>query len=387
MLVFTRVRSNANLRLRRRRFWVQSLHASAYSLSRNFFDRYRLRALIEQLIDLDTDNTPVEKRTIDWLIERYLAEIHPRDAHNRIIVDPEPETDISSEPRRLNHLPRARIRHYFAAQAEWLLAHMIVSSSKHVRLLNIEQWIRFCFQSHNDSIEAKKNGIRWGVAHGTEIQSDGPYDLCRNLAKFGHDYAFWKRKCNIIKQSKKEDPNKRLFSEIRPDTLPTPPEEQFQYDSDFSEPSTACESDTDPVKPLIAPNFCLEVPRIPAGRFLWACLCQGCEYNIDLLDLSPENLSILPPDLIQVLSTKTWSVNDESVQRALLLLVSNHYESHLRDRNIQLCQLPSGGWLAQPVVPESNTKQNDIVFEEDGMSSSKLQLRRSSRKIRLRKTN
>ncbi len=190
--------------LRQRRLWVQSLHASTFSLSRNFFDRYRLRALIEQLIDTDRDNTPLENRTIDWLIERYLAEIHPRDAHNRIIADPNPESDISSEPRHLNHLPRARIRHYFAAQAEWLLAHMIATSSKQVKLLNIEQWIRFCRQSHNDSIEARKNGVRWGVPHGAGNQSNGSYDLCHNMAKFGHDYAFWKRKLHIINQRKKD---------------------------------------------------------------------------------------------------------------------------------------------------------------------------------------
>ena len=385
------------------------MHASTYSLSRNFFDRYQLRALIEQLIDTDKDTTPLEKRTIDWLIERYLAEIHPRDAHNRIIAEPNPETDVSSEPRHLNHLPRARVRHYFAAQAEWLLAHMIATSSKQVKLLNIEQWIRFCRQSHNDSIEARKNGVRWGVPHGAGNQPDGPYDLCQNLAKFGHDYAFWKRKIHIINQKKNDKVlilfkslftmfflifetqavNRRLSPEIRPGTSPTPPERQFQYDADFSEPSTAGESDTDPVKlPFVEkiPNLCSEIPRIPEGRFSWACLCQECEYNIDLLNLSPENLNILSPDLIQVLNTKTWVVSDEPVQRALFMLVSYHYESHLRDSNVQLSQSPSGGWLGQTLqVPKR--RNNIAIKEEDNVASPEPQLRRSGRKSRPRKAD
>jgi len=358
---------------------------------------------------MDKDDTPLEKRTIDWLIERYLAKIHPRDAHNRIIAEPNTETDVSSEPRHLNHLPRARIRHYFAAQAEWLLAHMIATSSKQVKLLNIEQWIRFCRQSHNDSIEARKNGVRWGVPHGAGNQPDGPYDLCQNLAKFGHDYAFWKRKIYIINQKKKDKVefyevpfydvflmfetqavDRRLSPEIRPATSPTPPERQFQYDSDFSEPSTAGESDTDPVKlPFVAkiPNFCSEIPRIPEGRFSWACLRQECEYNIDLLNLSPENLNILSPDLTQVLNTKTWLVNDEPVQRALFMLISHHYESsHLRDSNVQLSQSPSGGWLAQTVqVPKR--RNNIAIKEEDNVASPEPQLRRSGRKSRPQKAD
>lgn len=183
--------------------------------------------------------------------------------------------------------------------------------------------------------------------------------------------------------------DRRLSPEIRPDASPTPLERQFQYDSDFSEPSTAGESDTDPVKPPFVqkiPNFCLEVPRIPEGRFSWACLCQECEYNIDLLNLSPENLNILSPDLIQVLNTKTWVVNDEPVQRALLMLVSNHYESHLRDSNVQLSQSPSGDWLAQTLqVPK---RQNNIAIKkEDSVVIPDPQLRRSGRKSRLQKAD
>jgi len=170
-------------------------------MSRNFIDRYQLRALIEQLIDTDKENTPVEDRNIDWLIQRYLDEIHPRDARNRIVVEPS-LAETFSEPRHLNHLPRARIRHYFASHAEWLLAHMIASSSKQVKLLNIDQWIQFCHQSRRDSIEADRNGVRWGLAHGAKVDEQCKYSLSRNLVKFGHNQTFWKRKLEILRRNK-----------------------------------------------------------------------------------------------------------------------------------------------------------------------------------------
>jgi len=172
-------------------------------MSRNFFDRYRLRALIEELIATDLENTPVENRNIDWLIQRYLAHIHPKDAHNRIITDPELDKSIYSEPRHLSHLPRARIRHFFAAQAEWLLAHMLASSSKQVKLLNVKQWIQFCREARLDSIEAKGHGVRWGVSHGSVVNAKGSYNLSRNLATFGDTPEFWERKLEIVTEKEK----------------------------------------------------------------------------------------------------------------------------------------------------------------------------------------
>lgn len=144
----------------------------------------------------------MEKRNIDWLVQRYLASIHPKDADRRIITDPELEPSIYSEPRHLNHLPRARIRHFFAAQAEWLLAHMLASVSKQIKLLNIRHWIRFCHEARLDSIEAKKNGVRWGVSHGSQIDIKGHYNLSRNLAKFGYTPDIWETKLNLVTATK-----------------------------------------------------------------------------------------------------------------------------------------------------------------------------------------
>ena len=94
---------------------------------------------------------------------------------------------------------------------------------------------------------------------------------------------------------------------------------QFQYDSDFSEASTNASSDVedDPEPYPISniPYFCLKPPDIPNGRFVWNCL--GCDYYIDLLNLSPDILNHLPDDTKRVLGGKSWKVKEELIQRLL----------------------------------------------------------------------
>jgi len=149
----------------------------------------------------DPESTPQEDRDIDWLVRRYLETIHPRDAEQRLIDDPNLDFDISSEPKALSHLAKSRIRGHFAAHSEWLLAHMLASSSKQVKLLNIRKWIQFCRQAHKDSLEARNEGIRWGVPHGEHADA-GPYHLAQRLAKFGNSREVWEGKLALIRKKK-----------------------------------------------------------------------------------------------------------------------------------------------------------------------------------------
>ena len=87
----------------------------------------------------------------------------------------------------------------------------------------------------------------------------------------------------------------------------------------------------------------MEAPRIPPGRFVWNC--PGCSYRIDLMNLLPENLDILPDDTIQVLSGKSWKVDDKHVQGALSHMVSDHYEvQHLAGSGIHFISSGLGQW-------------------------------------------
>ena len=178
-------------------------------MSLNFLDRYRLRALIVELIELDHGETPLADRNIDWLVDRYFKHIIPRDLKNRIIKDPLLEREFSQEPRHPRHIPVSEVRGYFASQAEWLLANQLASSSSsaNVRLVNIPQWISFCLQVRAEVADAKRNGIRWGVPHetGTNLfrSSSQNLSLSQRLAKYGQTESFWAKKLeNVISQRK-----------------------------------------------------------------------------------------------------------------------------------------------------------------------------------------
>lgn len=187
----------------RRTFSVESLHPSTLSMSVNFLDRYRLRALIKELVDTDKNHTPLKNRNIEWLIRRYYEEIYPRDSDRvRKIQDPRLDFDVDEEPKHLRHIPRAEIRGYFAAHAKWLLANQIASASASTNLLDVPQWIAFCKEASRDSIDAKKQGIRWGIPKGQQIEVNGAFDLAKNLAKFGETVEFWEARLKAAQKPK-----------------------------------------------------------------------------------------------------------------------------------------------------------------------------------------
>ena len=177
-------------------------------MSLDFLDRYRLRALIVELIELDHGETPRADRNIDWLLDRYFVHIIPRDLKNRITTDPSLEREILLEPRHPRHIPLAEIRGYFASQAEWLLANQLasLSTSANVKLVDIPQWISFCLQVRVEVAEAKNYGIRWGVPHKTGIDpksSSRNLSLSQSLARYGQTESFWAKKLeNVIAQRK-----------------------------------------------------------------------------------------------------------------------------------------------------------------------------------------
>jgi hypothetical protein len=188
-------------------------------MSLNFLDRYRLRALIVELIGLDHGETPLADRNIDWLLDLYFKHIIPRDLKNRIISDPSLEREISLEPRHPRHIPVAEIRGYFASQAEWLLANQLASSSSsaNVRLVDIPQWISFCLQVRAEVADAKRNGIRWGVPHETGINisnsSSQNLSLSQRLARYGQTESFWAKKLeNVTAQRKAGKTNQSKVS-------------------------------------------------------------------------------------------------------------------------------------------------------------------------------
>ena len=205
------IRTNS-FAIRHATFSVKSLQKKTFDMSRNFLDRYRLRALIVELVELDRGKTPLEDRNIDWLLGRYFEHIIPRDLKNRIVVDPSLEREILLEPRHLRHIPRGEIRGYFASQAEWLLANQLasISTSANVKLVDIPQWIAFCLQVRTEVEDARNYGVRWGLPHKTaqELKYHRKWtlpnlSLPQRLAKFGQTESFWAKRLENVTSPRK----------------------------------------------------------------------------------------------------------------------------------------------------------------------------------------
>ena len=138
---------------------------------------------------------------------------------------------------------------------------------------------------------------------------------------------------------------------------------RFQYDSDFSEASTIDDAPSDsedkPLYPISKiPYFCLVPPDIPNGRFVWNC--RGCDYYIDLLNLSPDILNHLPDDTRRVLGGKSWKVKDEPIQRLLFQTVSNHYRDYhlLSSEGVRTSVQASGNeWYVKDCSGRSEKQQ------------------------------
>ena len=180
-------------------------------MSRNFLDRYRIRALIVELIALDNGETPLEDRSIDWLIDRYYEHILPRSLKNRVITDPSLEPKVLLEPRHPRHVSHAEIRGYFASQAEWLLANQLASSStsNNVKLVDIQKWISFCLQVRIEVAAAKRNGVRWGVPHKTSSSLSNDLGLSQSLAKYGQTESFWAKRLDNVSAQRKAGKTKQ----------------------------------------------------------------------------------------------------------------------------------------------------------------------------------
>ena len=160
--------------------------------------------MIIELCENDPDETPIHKRNIDYLIKRYLVDIRPRDndGDRRIIPAVNLASFIASEPRYLRHISRSEIRSRFAEQAEWLLANQIASNSQNSKLVDIPQWITFCKESWQDSLDAHANGVKWGCGRSRNLSTEArnSYDLPRRLAEYGQTPEYWANQLKNVKQ-------------------------------------------------------------------------------------------------------------------------------------------------------------------------------------------
>jgi hypothetical protein len=117
------------------------------------------------------------------------------------------------------------------------------------------------------------------------------------------------------------------------------------YDSDFSELSTPPASDSDSADEDIDPEILAQIPQclyldpvLPDAGFKWYCpVPPSCEYTIDMLALTDENLKSLSLDDAQFLRGKRWSLlREPRVIENFYSMVSRHYYEHLGKQGIIL---------------------------------------------------
>jgi hypothetical protein len=116
------------------------------------------------------------------------------------------------------------------------------------------------------------------------------------------------------------------------------------YDSDFSEPSTpgASDSESGPedINPELLeriPRFLFNEPQLPDSGFTWYCPAPECEYIIDMLDLTADQLKVLPWGEAMFLQGKSWSsLNNDRVVTNFYAMAEQHYYDHIKDLGIRL---------------------------------------------------
>lgn len=126
------------------------------------------------------------------------------------------------------------------------------------------------------------------------------------------------------------------------------------YDSDFSEESSAPPSDSDydssvpdsderqaerqRLKAKVPP-FCVIVPKLLTGRFVWHCPGQRCRYAINMLRLTDENTQRLAPKMVAYLKSGEWAdLSDQFVQAGFRQMVDMHYDDHCRAMGVIMLQ-------------------------------------------------
>lgn len=187
---------------------ILSLDVGTYEISQNFLTRYRLWALIDEIIKDDPDHTPLEDRTIDWLADRYLKRFRKRDRYRRHIFDVHNDVEVdlqgmTSKPRCLRHVPQSEVIGIFAAHADWLLAQHLISSSASLRKINISKWISFCRQVKMARREARCNQLRWGMPYGVDSDTEDEESYYLDLSRFGNTQEFWEQRINnALKKSR-----------------------------------------------------------------------------------------------------------------------------------------------------------------------------------------
>src|ERR1700722_1474750 len=172
---------------RNRQYEVRSMDVETFETSQHFLDRYRLLALMEDIVLTDVEQIPIRERSIDYFVSRYLERYAFTNyhRHHRHLYDPS-DSDVDDDgttttPRHPRHIPRSEVINHFAAHSEWILVDQLAKRAEK-RVIDVIKWEQFCYRVREGRREARKYGVRWGLPHGDVVEEDFTQKL--NLQSF-----------------------------------------------------------------------------------------------------------------------------------------------------------------------------------------------------------
>lgn len=164
-----------------------------YSLSSNFLQRYRLVALINQIVA--KYEIPPNTAQIDNFVNGYLL-IHKENlwSYATIFAEQEqPPHQVSVKPH-LRHVSHAEVRESFAAHSGWLLAFYLPKRS---RPIDVRLWCEFITKVRVAKRAPKSK--TWSQTYeDDEIwasdEEGTPEAIAKTLEKFGGTAGNWEKK-------------------------------------------------------------------------------------------------------------------------------------------------------------------------------------------------
>jgi hypothetical protein len=333
---------------RTRSYQVLDIDISTYEHSHNFLRRYQLLYLMKRIVE--EEFKPIEDRTINYFVDVYLRKFYFTDWHryNRWIYDERFDSDVDDHgrtrlPRHPRPIHRSELISIFAAHAEWIYEDQRAKRPR-LRLVDLDVWSEFCSRVKKDREDAARWGIRWGLARGAELghsDEDGQTEM--------KVHGKWKK-------GKKRKGKHRIGS--KPALVPSPKSEPSEseieqpgpkrkdgfYDDEFSPASTPAASDPEYLsEPAIDPELLALIPRsfsyppsLPGCDFTWRCDVRRCSYQLNLLNLSDEDVEHLPKDMVNEVRSRRWaSVLEDRVVVAFYRMVDRHRRQHLAQWGVE----------------------------------------------------
>ena len=335
-------------RFRHRQYEVITMDVATYSLSENYFWRYRLLNLMDKICK-KRPMDHIEKRDPEWFVKQYLRFFaYPKEDRHRRLIHGSDDSDLDDErnprtPRQLLHVHRSEILGLFAAHAEWIITHEV---SRQNRMINIKAWDQFARRVKKERREAAKHGVSWGWPVGQEHGGDDASssasceeegsdeeDIAKRNPVIGKSISVVSRKLEIAKQKK---PRGKAPVESSSESGPDP--EGHVYASDWSEPSDSAwgsdELDVVDQDVLDAIPWQLRMlPRPPDADGRWRCPLSNCLYQIDLRNLTEDECWNVDRAVAGYILEKRWHnvYQDGTVLEGWLQMVRNHYDGHFTE--------------------------------------------------------